>query len=155
MFFLLLLLILSCSDLYWTMFKLHQTSQFWEIKCLFCSPQFIYWIMLKSTLWVASFCLYLFLSYIKYPNIHNVYIYNYAFSRRFYPKRLTVHSGYTFFVSMCVPWELNPQPLLCQRNALPLSHRMPKPHFKGILKCSLYKEYIFCDYLYNIIIFII
>ncbi len=25
----------------------------------------------------------------------------YAFSRRFYPKRLTVHSGYTFFVSMC------------------------------------------------------
>ncbi len=35
-------------------------------------------------------------------------IYIYAFSRRFYPKRLTVHSGYTFF-SMCVPWELNPQ----------------------------------------------
>ncbi len=30
--------------------------------------------------------------------------------RRFYPKRLTVHSGYIFFVSMCVPWELNPQP---------------------------------------------
>ncbi len=26
----------------------------------------------------------------------------------FYPKRLTVHSGYTFFVSMCVPWESNP-----------------------------------------------
>ncbi len=39
------------------------------------------------------------------------YIYIYAFSRRFYPKRLTVHSGYTFFLmSMCVPWELNPQP---------------------------------------------
>ncbi len=32
-----------------------------------------------------------------------VYIYIYAFSRRFYPKRLTVQSGYTFFVSMCVP----------------------------------------------------
>ncbi len=29
------------------------------------------------------------------------YIYIYAFSRRFYPKRLTVYSGYTFFVSMC------------------------------------------------------
>ncbi len=28
-------------------------------------------------------------------------IYIYAFSRRFYPKRLTVLSGYTFFVSMC------------------------------------------------------
>ncbi len=41
----------------------------------------------------------------------NIYIYIYAFSRRFYPKRLTVHSGYTFsFISMCVPWELNPRP---------------------------------------------
>ncbi len=36
--------------------------------------------------------------------------YIYAFSRCFYPKRLTVHSGYTFFISMCVPWELNPRP---------------------------------------------
>ncbi len=41
----------------------------------------------------------------------NIYIY--AFSRRFYPKRLTVHSGYTCFFSMCVPWESNPQPLRC------------------------------------------
>ncbi len=40
-------------------------------------------------------------------------IYIYAFSRRFYPKWLTVHSGYTIIVSMCVPWELNPQPLRC------------------------------------------
>ncbi len=39
-----------------------------------------------------------------------IYIYIYAFSRRFYPKRLTVHSGYTCFISMCVPWESNPQP---------------------------------------------
>ncbi len=32
------------------------------------------------------------------PNIYiYIYIYIYAFSRRFYPKRLTVHSGYTFF----------------------------------------------------------
>ncbi len=38
------------------------------------------------------------------------YIYVYAFSRRFYPKRLTVHSGYTNFVSTCVSWESNPQP---------------------------------------------
>ncbi len=42
------------------------------------------------------------------------YIYIYAFSRHFYPKRHTVHSGHTFFfISMCVPWELNPQPLRC------------------------------------------
>ncbi len=32
-----------------------------------------------------------------------IYIYIYAFSRRFYPKRLTVHSGYTlFFLPVCV-----------------------------------------------------
>ncbi len=42
--------------------------------------------------------------------ILNIYIY--AFSRRFYPKRLTVHSSYTFLISMRVPWELNPQPFV-------------------------------------------
>ncbi len=31
-----------------------------------------------------------------------IYIYIYAFSRRFYPKRLTVHSGYTFVLSVIV-----------------------------------------------------
>ncbi len=35
-------------------------------------------------------------------NVSIVYIYIYAFSRRFYPKRLTVHSGYTFFLSVCL-----------------------------------------------------
>ncbi len=25
---------------------------------------------------------------------------------------LQLHSGYTFFISMCVPWELNPQPFV-------------------------------------------
>ncbi len=44
-----------------------------------------------------------------------IYIYMYAVSRRFYPKRLTVHSGYTFVLSVCVfpAWESNPQPLRC------------------------------------------
>ncbi len=37
-----------------------------------------------------------------------LYIYIYAFSRRFYPERLTVHSGYTSFLSVCVfPGTLN------------------------------------------------
>ncbi len=55
------------------------------------------------------------LSDLKYGHAEYLYlyIYIYAFSRRFYPKRHTVHSGYTFFVSMCVPWESNPQPLRC------------------------------------------
>ncbi len=39
---------------------------------------------------------------------NNCYIY--AFSRHFYLKRLTVHSGF-FFFSICVPWELNLRPL--------------------------------------------
>ncbi len=38
------------------------------------------------------------------------FIYIHAFSRCFYPKQLTVHSGYTFLISMCVPWESNPRP---------------------------------------------
>ncbi len=37
-------------------------------------------------------------------------LYIYAFNRRLYPKRLTMLLGYTFFISMSVPWELNPQP---------------------------------------------
>ncbi len=32
----------------------------------------------------------------------NYYIYIYAFSRRFYPKRLSEHSGNTFVLSVCV-----------------------------------------------------
>ncbi len=47
-----------------------------------------------------------------------IYIYIYAFSRRFYPKRLEYIQVIIFFVSMCVPWESNPQPLRCYRNAL-------------------------------------
>ncbi len=38
------------------------------------------------------------------------YIYIYAFSRRFYPKRLTITFRLYIFISMCVPWESNPQP---------------------------------------------
>ncbi len=55
-----------------------------------------------------------------------VFLYIYAFSRHFYPKRLTVHSGYTCFMTMCVPWESNPQPfaLLTQ-----CSTTEPQEHF--------------------------
>ncbi len=38
-----------------------------------------------------------------------VHIYIYAFSRRFYPKRQCIQFV-NVFVSMCIPWELNPQP---------------------------------------------
>ncbi len=42
-----------------------------------------------------------------------VYIYIYAFSRRFYPKQLTIAFRLDIvFFSTCVPWESNPQPFV-------------------------------------------
>ncbi len=34
----------------------------------------------------------------------------YTFIRRFYPKRLTITFRLYIFISMCVPWDSNPQP---------------------------------------------
>ncbi len=47
--------------------------------------------------------------------LYYIYIYIYAFSRRFYPKRLTLHSSYSFyiFISSCFPWESNPWSWRC------------------------------------------
>ncbi len=42
--------------------------------------------------------------------LHNSYIYAFTFIRRFYPKRLTVAFRLYILISMCVPWESNPQP---------------------------------------------
>ncbi len=71
---------------------------FFPFQVVFVALCFI--LLLKETfpcVWVLAF----------------IYIYIYAFNRRFYPMRLTVHSGYTCFLSVCVPWELNAQPLHC------------------------------------------
>ncbi len=62
----------------------------------------------------------------------------FTFSRRFYPKRLTVHSGYTFFVSMCVSWELNPQPFVLQTHC---STTEPQEHL--IVKSKPVKQCVF------------
>ncbi len=66
-----------------------------------------------------------FLTSFPYP-----VFYIYAFIRRFYPKRLTVHSSYTFLISICVPWESNPQPfaLLTQ-----CSTTEPQEHLRHLL----------------------
>ncbi len=61
-----------------------------------------------------------------------IIIYIYAFSRRFYPKRLTVHSGYTFFVSISVLWELNPQPF-----ALLMQYSTTEPQEHSLISDSL------------------
>ncbi len=54
--------------------------------------------------------------------------YIYAFSRRFYPKRLTITFRLYIFISKCVPWESNPQPfaLLTQCSAT-------KPHRNTVI----------------------
>ncbi len=85
----------------------------------------------------------------KVPQVkRSIPFYIYAFSRRFYPKRLTVHSGYTYyFVSMFVLWELNPKPFALltqcsttepQEHLLSLSHEYPLTYLiKTILDCFI------------------
>ncbi len=69
------------------------------------------------------------------------YIYIYAFSRCFYPKRLT--SGYTFFVCVCVPWELNSQPFALLTEC---STTKPGTLFYSFFTATLYEQpaTIFC-----------
>ncbi len=62
---------------------------------------------IQSKLYNAAYFAWLLIQNSDYT-VLSAYIY--AFSRRFYPKRLTMHSGYTCFITMCVPWESNPQP---------------------------------------------
>ncbi len=48
---------------------------------------------------------------------HYIYIYIYAFSRRFYPKRLTVHPGYTLFDHYACSLGIEPT-TFCTANAM-------------------------------------
>ncbi len=64
-----------------------------------------------------------------------IYIYIYAFSRRFYPKRLTIAFRLYIFISTCVPWESNPQPF-----ALLTQCSITEPHRNTIL--ILYQNYL-------------
>ncbi len=63
----------------------------------------------------------------------SLYIYIYAFSRCFYPKWLTVHSGYTFSLVHVFPGNRTHNLLHCWRNALPLSHRNIMSSIKHVL----------------------
>ncbi len=53
----------------------------------------------------------------KHNTYYLVYIYIYAFSRRFYPKRLTVHSGYTLFYQYVCSLGIEPT-TFCAANAM-------------------------------------
>ncbi len=65
---------------------------------------------------------------------HMDYIYIYAFSRRFYPRRLTIAFGLYIFISMCVPWESNPQPFAF---ALLTQCSTTEPHRITIIFCNV------------------
>ncbi len=56
----------------------------------------VLWCFFSTFIYIFNYKL-LFLSYIFMITIKMSISSIYAFSRRFYPKRLTVHSGYTFF----------------------------------------------------------
>ncbi len=81
----------------------------------------------------------------KHPITHtqssNIYIYICAFSRCFYPKRLTIAFRLCIFISrpMCVPWESNPQPfaLLTQFSTAVLILIGPKNSTQNILDHNL------------------
>ncbi len=62
--------------------------------------------------------------------------YIYAFSRRFYPKRLTVHSGYTLFLVHVFPgnWTHN----LCAANAMLYHWDAVKTYFKEAKHVSVF-----------------
>ncbi len=69
-----------------------------------------------------------------------IIIYIYAFIRRFYPKRLTVHLGYTI-LSVCVfPGKLTHNILRCEHYALPLNHRNTYNH--GLTNYSQTENYL-------------
>ncbi len=73
-----------------------------------------------------------------------IYIYIYAFSRRFYPKAIqAIH----FFISMCIPWELNPWPFGQLRQC---STTEPQEHFIISLclqSCASSSSNVSCSYL--------
>ncbi len=58
---------------------------------------------------------------------------------------LQLHSGYTFFISMCVPWESNPQPL-SHRNMhviIQFNSRLFSAFYDTIVAKQLYRKLSF------------
>ncbi len=78
-------------------------------------------ILLIGYEWIMKSRL-LLLDNISFPTHIYTYIYIYAFSRRFYPKTLTVHSSYKFSLVCVFPGNRTHNLLRCLRNALPLNH---------------------------------
>ncbi len=64
-----------------------------------------------------------------------IYIYIYAFSRRFYPKRLTVHSSYSFYILSALAFPGNRTHDLGVANAMlyQLSYRKANTRLLGLI----------------------
>ncbi len=70
----------------------------------------------NATLWLQKYTARVIWTTLKVPIYFKrtgvtylYYIYIYAFSRCFYPKRLTIAFRLYIFISTCLPWESNPQ----------------------------------------------
>ncbi len=76
----------------------------------------------------------------------------YAFSRRFYPKRLTIAFRLCIFISTCVPWESNPQPfaLLTQ-----CSTTEPHRNIFAPLILSILSSFLFSRSFYSLVLSIL
>ncbi len=95
-------------------------------------------VSFRNFMFIYSFFVFLLVNYSGAQ-----YIYIYAFSRRFYPKRLTF-TGYIyfFFVSLCVPWKLKQQPfaLLMQCSTTePQEHIMKPLSHNTVMKMNDYQ----------------
>ncbi len=87
------------------------------------------------------------------PNMqHFNFIYIYAFSRCFYPKRLTVHSGYDIFYQYACSLGIEPT-IFCGDNAM-LYHWPTGTHCVLTLYKMLSDDWSRMDYLWIIVIFL-
>ncbi len=75
-------------------------SQCSDCSFFFISEKLMKLLKLLFNLKLCVLSLRLKSNHIHFNRLNQQHIYIYAFSRCFYPKRLTVHSGYTFIVSM-------------------------------------------------------
>ncbi len=71
------------------------------------------WLILTYNIFIINYTMRQLINLINcISNLAGNYIYIYAFSRHFNPKRLTVHSGYTFFVLVYLPILKLPQNII-------------------------------------------
>ncbi len=88
----------------------------------------------------------------EYKGVHiYIYIYIYAFSRRFYPKRLTLHSSYSFYILSALAFPGNRTHDLGVANAMLYQLSYRKAYICAIWcfswsSCCWHVESVFCFY---------